>query len=1244
MDSYNQNQKKYFSVIQWNARSLHAKKEAFEKIMISKDIDIALICETWFKKKFNYRFTGYNLIKKDRDDGKGGVAILIKKNISFNEIVIDNTNLRFEVCAISAYLSKNLRINFVSIYATPNTIIDNNQWRSLMNQITGTIFLSGDFNAKSRSFGANREDAAGRKLVENIDQDGLILLNNGEPTMVPQLNRTTSPLDLTIVSPEIAPATEWTVLDDPYGSNHFPIIIKLTINRQSSNINLKNKTGTNKIDWLLYKDIIDNNIRSNLSTSSSDDETPINKYNKFIETIENTTNLFNNKKDNKGKNRDSPDWWDEECTSIIKKRKIMFKKYMHTMNYENYIEYKKTDAEVKLILKNKKRTNWKKFCSSLDKNTPISKIWKKIKCLKNMTIASANPINEETLELFADMIAPPDVMNEIEYLPNNEEEKYKWLIEPFSLRELQIAINSKKDSSPGYDNITYSMIKFLPTSAKQILVEMFNEFSKKNVFPNSWTTQIIVPIPKSNNDPNPAKSYRPIALSSCIEKLFELLIKNRLEWFIENNNLYSNSQHGFRKNKSTLDNLTILTNDIYLSFIEKEYLTAIFIDIQSAYDNVMMKILMEKLVELKLPNQLINNIISLYSQRSLYIKGNNTFFGPRIVSKGLMQGGVLSPLLFLLYTNDIDTVLSPEVNIIQFADDVCLYTKSNSMDENNSRLEISMNNISTWLDKKNFKLEPRKTKAMIFTKKYKLPNISHININNIFIEKVEKIKFLGLILDTKLKWKDHIEYICAKCEKIINILRSIAKVWWGAHPSNCILIYRSMIRSIMDYGSPIFANAGKYLLKKLDILQYKALRISLGAMKTSPTNALLAEAGEMSLNLRRTKLVRKYLITKMTTREDPVLVSISDLQSKMHNNILYKQLFIIKNFEIITDNNLPIYKSDKPLIYNFPYRLILYEPNINIKNWNNISNNFIKIELWNILRGNYQDFEYIYTDGSKKELESHTGGAFYHENSGFYKQFKLRKEVSIFTVEAMAILKTLEYINSCKNKKKFLIISDSKSVLLDMENFRKKKTQNYLIHQIINKLMETKKDIRFLWIPSHVGIKGNEKVDKLAKDAIQLGETLEIEIPKPDVVSIIKGNILTTYQQEWRETSKIRGSHLYKIMPTIPKKPWYNDITLNRKIISLLIRLRLGHTTTPKHLFQMKIKDNPLCNCGEIGDINHLVLNCTNEKKKIDKFYAEISRCISFPMSVETILYHLFNENEMTKEIVRFLISLKLFI
>ena len=92
-------------------------------------------------------------------------------------------------------------------------------------------------------------------------------------------------------------------------------------------------------------------------------------------------------------------------------------------------------------------------------------------------------------------------------------------------------------------------------------------------------------------------------------------------------------------------------------------------------------------------------------------------------------------------------------------------------------------------------------------------------------------------------------------------------------------------------------------------------------------------------------------------------------------------------------------------------------------------------------------------------------------------------------------------------KKEGLIISDSKSVLLDMENFRKKKTENYLIHQIINKLMETKKDIRFLWIPSHVGIKGNEKVDKLAKDAIQLGETLEIEIPKPDVVSIIKGNI-----------------------------------------------------------------------------------------------------------------------------------------
>ena len=149
----------------------------------------------------------------------------------------------------------------------------------------------------------------------------------------------------------------------------------------------------------------------------------------------------------------------------------------------------------------------------------------------------------------------------------------------------------------------------------------------------------------------------------------------------------------------------------------------------------------------------------------------------------------MSPLLYLLYTNDIDNICTPEVKIIQFTDHICIYTKSSSVNLNNSRLDETMLKFSKWLDKKNLTLEPTKSKIMIFTRRYKLPNISTIRLNNFNFEKVEKIKFLGIILESKLKWKDHIEYTINKCEKILNIMRSIAKAWSGAQSSNCLLIY-----------------------------------------------------------------------------------------------------------------------------------------------------------------------------------------------------------------------------------------------------------------------------------------------------------------------------------------------------------------------------------------------------------------------------------------------------------------------
>ena len=126
--------------------------------------------------------------------------------------------------------------------------------------------------------------------------------------------------------------------------------------------------------------------------------------------------------------------------------------------------------------------------------------------------------------------------------------------------------------------------------------------------------------------------------------------------------------------------------------------------------------------------------------------------------------------------------------MLQFADDIIIWSSSSCINENSSKLEETLQKISSWLSKINLEIESQKTKAIIFSRRYKMHNMNMLSINNMNIQIVEKTKFLGLIFDKKLSWKHHIEYIVKKSEIRLNIIRYITKTWWGADPSCCLLI------------------------------------------------------------------------------------------------------------------------------------------------------------------------------------------------------------------------------------------------------------------------------------------------------------------------------------------------------------------------------------------------------------------------------------------------------------------------
>ncbi len=152
-----------------------------------------------------------------------------------------------------------------------------------------------------------------------------------------------------------------------------------------------------------------------------------------------------------------------------------------------------------------------------------------------------------------------------------------------------------------------------------------------------------------------------------------------------------------------------------------------------------------------------------------------------------------------------------------------------------------------------------KTKVMIFTNKRKAKECK-VEMYGTTLEKVECFRFLGVYFDTKLTWREHIKYTVYKCKKVLNVMRCLAGLEWGACFSALKYIYIALIRSKLDYGCTVYGSAAKSVLTELDVVQARALRICLGAIRTSPVCALQVEAGEMPLWIRRKQLVANYWI------------------------------------------------------------------------------------------------------------------------------------------------------------------------------------------------------------------------------------------------------------------------------------------------------------------------------------------------------------------------------------------------
>lgn len=406
-------------------------------------------------------------------------------------------------------------------------------------------------------------------------------------------------------------------------------------------------------------------------------------------------------------------------------------------------------------------------------------------------------------------------------------------------------------------------------------------------------------------------------------------------------------------------------------------------------------------------------------------------------------------------------------------------------------------------------------------------------------------------------------------------------------------------------------------------MSYKtALRICLGAMRSTPVDALYAEALVPPLSLRRQylseKLIHKIYINNQPLLHNIYILNTSDLTNKFWSN---------KNSPLLctafrdSSNILSLLDNPYNYITNFEYFNLFSKVSLITPQYSDHPN--ISMNILNTILEKWNNPLLVYTDASKSLLG--TGCACYIPSTNNIIKVKLPSHCSIFTAEAIAICEALKFIY-LSNADTSIILSDSLSVLTSLENtisFNIKINPCILkIKKMLNDILATGKVVHFVWVKAHIGIKNNEIVDSLAKESIHSGFPSESKICLADSFSILKTKLRNRWFGLWREFCHTNPTRYTLIHPDLPSKFWHEDFVCPRKYITTIIRLKFGHACFPAHLFKINVLPSENCDICDIkGDLDHIFFQCSKYRAASNRFYNNLINCnIQSPFNILSLL------------------------
>ena len=844
-----------------NADSLLNKRKELEvEVEINKP-DIVAICEV---KPKSCRYSvqpgeialpGYELFHNLDDKGRG-VLLLVKNEL--NPSICDtlsNNNFQ-EAIFVECKLHEKDTLTIGIVYRSPNSTSDNSEkLNDLIKKASNeckNLVIMGDFNYPDISWETEscktRPDHEAALFLKTC-KDSFLSQHQSEPTRY-RTDQNPNLLDLVITNRN-------GLIDDIFTqaglgkSDHCSLIIYLTLAKIE-----KSQSPRPNFSKADYESI--NSALGSVAWENELDKLDVNdSWKKLRDSIDEVVDKFVPKK-NPSKKKGKP-FMNKELLEIVREKHRTFRKSKVQKTQEN-IKLKnkarnKANRECKKARRNLEKTVasqskhnpkpfWSYATSKLSTRSGVADLIKLDGTKTNSDQEKAEILNAFfqsvfTIEPEGDLPDPPEY--------NFTEDLNDFDITVDKVKKMLKMLHTGK--APGPDGINPMFLASTAESLATPITILFRKTLASGKIPDEWKKANVSPIFKKGKKSAP-NNYRPVSLTCILCKLMEKLIREKIVDHLERNDLISNKQHGFFSGRSCVTQLIDVLDLWTKTLDEGGSIDAIYMDYQKAFDSVPHRRLIAKVKAHGISGNVLDWVQDFLTNRSQKVIINGAQSEEKEVTSGIPQGSVLGPILFVLYINDLPSNVQSEIRL--FADDTKLFTRSDTK-EACENLQKDLDTLQVWSEKwllrfhpekcHTLKLGHKKSEATYCMRKKDNDN----NYTTINLEESEFEKDLGVYIDNKLNFKEHVNRSTSKANKIMGVIR---RTFDYLSEEIFVQLFKSLVRPILEYGNSAWQPCNKSLCQEIENVQRRATKL-LASIRDLPYPERLARLKLPSLEHRR---------------------------------------------------------------------------------------------------------------------------------------------------------------------------------------------------------------------------------------------------------------------------------------------------------------------------------------------------------------------------------------------------------